>query len=95
MSPIKIPIVDSSLLSTGNWVECRANRAIKKNAVDHLETSANPPSAAKLDSEEALPLPPPANRTPLLRAKPWRIVEPLTVVNPEQTPISIDDAKPS
>jgi len=72
-TPIRIPELDSPLLRTGNWVECRAKRAI--NALN-----------------AALPLTPPPQNARLLRAKPWRMVEPLTSVDPEicLTPLDLE-----
>ena len=111
-TPIMIPEVESPLLRTGNWVECRAKRAIKKktaaNAADcdeqapttdpsFDESLVSPTSPIKPSSELPLSvnLPPvsPKRTARLLRAKPWRTVEPLTSVDPEDvlTPIDLDD----
>ena len=115
-TPIRIPEIESPLLRTGNWVECRAKRAIKKTeitaAADFPEQtpapnatqnatndSTNVPSNPAIDSpaDECLPLDFPQRTARLLRAKPWRTVEPLTSVDPEDvlTPIELDDAPSS
>lgn len=110
--PIRIPEVESPLLRTGNWVECRAKRAIKKTEIASAgdfdeqtpasSSTAAPasdppamPSNPAIDSpvDECLPLDLPQRTARLLRAKPWRTVEPLTSVDPEDvlTPIELDD----
>lgn len=106
-APIKIPQIESPLLRTGNWVECRAKRAIKKSDVaatdptnQNLATNAapEPPMGPQLDSTNAnLPLEPLPQTARLLRAKPWRTVEPLTSVDLEDrlTPIDLEVASPS
>ena len=111
-TPIRIPELDSPLLRTGNWVECRAKRAIKKTdqnnnthdidnqtplsclpvqatpAPNGPETTGAPSSALNA----ALPPTPPPQNARLLRAKPWRMVEPLTSVDPETclTPLDLE-----
>ena len=112
-TPIRIPEIESPLLRTGNWVECRAKRAIKKSEIvgsaDFAEqtpasipaireTLVEPAETAKPSNQSALntnlPLSTPPRTVRLLRAKPWRTVEPLTSVEPEDvlTPINLDDA---
>ena len=112
-TPIRIPEVESPLLRTGNWVECRARRAIKKTTIssadfaEHASASNSTvatgdepvPTNPSIDSSAAnehLPLDFPQRTARLLRAKPWRTVEPLTRVDPEDvlTPIELD-APPS
>jgi hypothetical protein len=89
------------LLQTGDWVECRAKRAVKKSKANKPvspttvvpEQKSNTTAGVEPSfdtTSKSLPLEPPRNRAPLLRAKPWRTVEPLTTVDPEDTPISID-----
>ena len=110
-TPIRIPELESPLLRTGNWVECRARRAIKKteiatstdfeqqtrasNSTTDTSSHAPVPSKPAIDSQpdESLPLQLPQRTARLLRAKPWRTVEPLTCVDPEDvlTPIELDD----
>lgn len=100
-TPIRIPELDSPLLRTGNWVECRAKRAIKKSEFngddapcDPMEPdlASNPPvqvlpvtcdQSAITASDPELPLELPRQTARLLRAKPWRMVQPLTSVDPE------------
>lgn len=106
-TPIRIPEFESPLLRTGNWVECRAKRAIKKadqnsNAHDIANQTPLPPSIQSALASNAagttsgvntvLPLEPPRQNARLLRAKPWRMVEPLTSVDPEAclTPIDLE-----
>ena len=114
-TPIMIPEVESPLLRTGNWVECRAKRAIKKTEIsnayatnysqqntasDSAENNAavSPVQPVKASPESslspALPFVASTRTARLLRAKPWRTVEPLTSVDPEDvlTPIDLDDA---
>ena len=111
-TPIIIPEVESPLLRTGNWVECRARRAIKKSAIASSSNSVDQtpapspsvdagrsfsvaPSKPSIDStpDVSLPLHLPQRTARLLRAKPWRTIEPLTEVDPEDilTPIELDD----
>ena len=102
-TPIRIPELDSPLLRTGNWVECRAKRAIKKTDQSNTgEVTIQSPlpslpiqaDRAPTNSEttSAVPLTPPRQNARLLRAKPWRTVEPLTSVDPEAclTPIDLE-----
>lgn len=89
-SLIKIPVIDSPLLPTGNWVECRAEPATKKNTASDSDRLAHLSEIPKIQSLDPETLPPPNNKTPLLRAKPWRTVEPLTLVDPEDIPNSIE-----
>ena len=99
-TPIIIPEVESPLLRTGNWVECRAKRAIKKTEISNAytadsqqgNTEVSPVDPAKAQAS-ILPLVSPTRTVRLLRAKPWRTVEPLTEVDPEDvlTPIELDD----
>ena len=103
-TPIIIPELDSPLLRTGNWVECRAKRAIKKTDRDNkAHNIANQTSSLPIKVEPAsnglattnahdavFPLTPPPQNARLLRAKPWRMVEPLTSVDPEACLTSID-----
>ena len=111
-TPIRIPDIESPLLRTGNWVECRARRAIKKTEFaastniaaqapePYSKTNAGShapmPSKPSIDSHpnQSLPLHLPQRTARLLRAKPWRTVEPLTHVDPEDvlTAIELDDA---
>ena len=114
-TPIRIPELESPLLRTGNWVECRARRAIKKSEITSNPDFAEQPPASEqatnaakdapvpskpsIDSSPAenLPLALPQRTARLLRAKPWRTVEPLTCVDPEDvlTPIDLDDTPPA
>ena len=114
-TPIIIPDVESPLLRTGNWVECRAKRAIKKsengtrvNPAEKATSSdsmTKPVSTAFVPSVSStnpprvvdLPLNFPRRTARLLRAKPWRTVEPLTHVDPEDvlTPLELDIASSS
>lgn len=112
-TPIWIPALDSPLLRTGNWVECRANRAMKKtdfadrsnNLSDQivLPTVPNPeerfsqvnqdsptPPTSICSPQVNLPLNLPRQTARLIRAKPWRIVEPLNRLNPEPKLVSIN-----
>ena len=111
-TPIRIPEVESPLLRTGNWVECRAKRAIKKtdfaagidlsqqdvvtNLTDAAGTDPPTPIKPSIDSTPDATLPLTLRHRParLLRAKPWRTVEPLTHVDPEDvlTPIELDES---
>ena len=107
-TPIRIPELESPLLRTGNWVECRAKRAIKKtdlNNNDHeIENQTPSPSLPIQDhpapigpgTTNAVPLPPPQHNARLLRARPWRTVQPLTSVDPEDClpPIDLELAMP-
>ena len=115
-APIIIPEVQSPLLRTGNWVECRAKRAIKKTEISNayatnysqqnaasdsveVNASVSPVQPVKTSTESSLapslPLVAPTRPARLLRAKPWRTVEPLTSVDPEDvlTPIDLDDTR--
>ena len=108
-TPIRIPELESPLLRTGNWVECRAKRAIKKtdlNNNDHEIANQTPtpslpiqvdPALTCSETTNAVLLPPPPHNAKLLRAKPWRTVQPLTSVDPEDclTPIDLELAMPS
>ena len=118
-TPIRIPELDTPLLRTGNWVECRAKRAIKKtefsNGTDPSDLpeskATEQPSVHPLpvdyqrssfsESEAELPLELPPQTLPqrsarLLRAKPWRIVQPLTRVDLEDRMPSLElEAEPS
>ena len=118
-TPLRIPELDSPLLRTGNWVECRAKRAIKKtdqinNAHDIANQTAssslpiqtdptpnNPKTTSAFNGTSAhnagFRLEPPPQNARLLRAKPWRMVEPLTTIEPEAhlTPIDLELAPAS
>ena len=107
-TPIRIPELESPLLRTGNWVECRAKRAIKKtdlNNNDHEIANQTPspslpiqdhPAPIGPGTTNAVPLPPPQHNARLLRARPWRTVQPLTSVDPEDClpPIDLELAMP-
>ena len=115
-TPIMIPEFESPLLRTGNWVECRAKRAIKKTNKANSKNSgtnefatqtpelvsaastapARPARSAQSVVNTSLPLASSRQTARLLRAKPWRTVEPLTSVDPEDVLTAIDlDETPS
>lgn len=73
-------------------MECRAKRVIKKDECRDgpVEPVLHWPVFESEDSNETLSLTLPANKAPLIRAKPWRDVKPLKSVDSDVVLLSID-----